>query len=159
AWISGESSAAFPRAALIPPSAAPEWLRVGWSLEIIATSAPASKAAMAARMPAQPAATTRTSSSPITSSDATGSARVTAVQSGAGPGRGELRLGELLEVRPEHPGQLARLGVVGGRIAPGRARVEQRRGDARDLDRHLEAEDLVGAELGGVEPPGERRVE
>ena len=24
----------------MPPSAAPEWLRVGWSFEIIATSAP-----------------------------------------------------------------------------------------------------------------------
>src|SRR4051812_37090129 len=45
----------------MPPSAAPEWLRVGWSFEIIATSAPASCAAIAARMPAQPAPTTRTS--------------------------------------------------------------------------------------------------
>ena len=34
AWISGESSAALPSAALMPPSAAPEWLRVGWSFEI-----------------------------------------------------------------------------------------------------------------------------
>src|SRR5262245_64637071 len=45
----------------MPPSAAPEWLRVGWSLEIIATSAPASCASMAARMPAQPAPITSTS--------------------------------------------------------------------------------------------------
>ena len=35
AWISGLSSPAFPSAALMPPSAAPEWLRVGWSLETI----------------------------------------------------------------------------------------------------------------------------
>ena len=34
AWISGESSAALPSAALMPPSAAPEWLRVGCSFEI-----------------------------------------------------------------------------------------------------------------------------
>ena len=58
---SGLSSPAFPSAALIPPSAAPEWLRVGWSLETIATSAPASCASIAARIPAQPAPTTRTS--------------------------------------------------------------------------------------------------
>src|SRR5947209_1390369 len=37
----------------MPPSAAPEWERVGWIFEIIATSAPASKASIAARMPAQ----------------------------------------------------------------------------------------------------------
>ena len=66
AWISGLSSAALPSAALIPPSAAPECERVGWSFEIIATSAPASNAAIAARMPAQPAPTTRTSCFPIT---------------------------------------------------------------------------------------------
>jgi len=61
AWISGLSSPVFPSAALMPPSAAPEWLRVGWSLETIATSAPASCASMAARMPAQPAPMTSTS--------------------------------------------------------------------------------------------------
>ena len=72
AWISGLSSPVFPRAALIPPSAAPEWLRVGWSFEIIATSAPASWAAMAARMPAQPAPTTSTSCLASTASDAIG---------------------------------------------------------------------------------------
>ena len=33
ACFSGSSSDAFPSAALIPPSAAPEWLRVGWSFE------------------------------------------------------------------------------------------------------------------------------
>ena len=40
AWISGESSAALPSAALMPPSAAPEWLRVGCSFEITPTFAP-----------------------------------------------------------------------------------------------------------------------
>ena len=55
------SSEALPRAALIPPSAAPEWLRTGWILEMSATSAPASCASMAARIPAQPAPTTSTS--------------------------------------------------------------------------------------------------
>ena len=61
ACVSGESGPAFPSAALMPPSAAPEWLRVGWSFETIATSAPASCAAMAARIPAQPAPMTSTS--------------------------------------------------------------------------------------------------
>src|SRR5437899_8839808 len=45
----------------MPPSAAPEWDRVGWIFESRATSAPASNASMAARMPAQPAPTMRTS--------------------------------------------------------------------------------------------------
>ena len=36
AWISGLSSEAFPSAALMPPSAAPECDRVGWIFEIIA---------------------------------------------------------------------------------------------------------------------------
>jgi hypothetical protein len=61
ACFSGSSSDAFPSAALMPPSAAPEWLRTGWIFETIATSAPASKASIAARMPAQPAPTTTTS--------------------------------------------------------------------------------------------------
>src|SRR3954468_3478204 len=50
----------------MPPSAAPECERVGWSFEIIATSAPASKASIAARMPAHPAPTTSTSCFAIT---------------------------------------------------------------------------------------------
>src|SRR4051812_2759979 len=45
----------------MPPSAAPEWLRVGCSFEMTPTFAPASCASMAARMPAQPAPTTSTS--------------------------------------------------------------------------------------------------
>src|SRR5215813_4163043 len=45
----------------MPPSAAPEWLRVGWIFEIIATSAPSSNASIAARIPAQPAPMTSTS--------------------------------------------------------------------------------------------------
>src|SRR5207248_4635150 len=105
------------------PSAAPECDRVGWIFEIIATFAPASKASMAARMPAQPAPTTRTSCSPITFSDATASPRAAA--SGSRAGGGEARVVELLEVLAEHPGQLERLLVVDRGIAPGRARVEQ----------------------------------
>ena len=61
ACFSGSSSDAFPSAALIPPSAAPEWLRTGWIFEMTATSAPTSNASIAARMPAQPAPTTSTS--------------------------------------------------------------------------------------------------
>src|SRR3954468_24474132 len=45
----------------MPPSAAPEWLRTGWIFESRATSAPASNASIAERMPAQPAPTMRTS--------------------------------------------------------------------------------------------------
>src|SRR3712207_6299773 len=55
----------------MPPSAAPEWLRVGWSLETTATSAPASNASIAPRMPAQPAPTTSTSCLASTAEDAT----------------------------------------------------------------------------------------
>src|SRR6266536_6338292 len=55
----------------MPPSAAPEWLRTGWIFEISATSAPASNASMAARIPAQPAPTTRTSCFASTTSEAT----------------------------------------------------------------------------------------
>src|SRR3954468_15562986 len=45
----------------MPPSAAPEGERVGWIFESSATSAPASNASIAARMPAQPAPTMSTS--------------------------------------------------------------------------------------------------
>ena len=61
ACSSGLSSEAFPSAALIPPSAAPEWLRTGWIFERSATSAPRSLASIAARIPAHPALTTKTS--------------------------------------------------------------------------------------------------
>src|SRR3954471_368307 len=61
ACVSGLSSAALPSAALMPPSAAPECERVGWSFETMATFAPASCASIAARIPAIPAPTTRTS--------------------------------------------------------------------------------------------------
>src|SRR5438105_9881016 len=55
----------------MPPSAAPEWLRTGWILESSATSAPASNASIAARMPAQPAPTMRTSCLASTTEEAT----------------------------------------------------------------------------------------
>ena len=48
-------------AALIPPWAALECERTGWTLEMIPTDAPASAAARAARWPARPAPMTRTS--------------------------------------------------------------------------------------------------
>ena len=43
------------RAALMPPAAATEWERTGWTLEMIATVAPVCAAASAARWPASPA--------------------------------------------------------------------------------------------------------
>src|ERR1700747_1690842 len=64
----------------MPPSAAPECGRVGWIFEIIATSAPASKASIAARIPAQPAPTTSTSCFAITE---------TTLAQGKGPTPGE----------------------------------------------------------------------
>src|SRR3954466_3089771 len=48
-------------AALMPPAAATEWERTGWTLLMIATVAPASAAARAARWPARPAPMMRTS--------------------------------------------------------------------------------------------------
>src|SRR3979490_1994308 len=138
----------------MPPSAAPEWLRVGCSFEIIATSAPASKAAMAARMPAQPAPTTRTRCSPTTSADATSSRE--GLASEPRPGGRKLRSVEALEVVPEHPGEFARLRVVHGWIAPGRTRIAERRHDPWDRHGHLEAEDVVDAEPRVREFAGER---
>src|SRR5439155_20245679 len=67
--------------------------------------------------------------------------------------------GELLEVLAEHPGQLARLAVVRLGLAPGRAWIEQPRDDAGDLDRNLEAEDVVGAGLRVLQLAGQRRAQ
>src|SRR5207244_741082 len=58
----------------MPPSAAPEWLRTGWIFETSATSAPASCASIAARIPAQPAPITSTSCFASTASDGIGTA-------------------------------------------------------------------------------------
>ncbi len=66
--MSGSSSPALPSAALMPPSAAPEWLRVGCSLDTTPTSAPYRDASMAARIPARPAPTTTTSCRTINAS-------------------------------------------------------------------------------------------
>src|SRR5215216_127772 len=52
-------------AALMPPAAATECERTGWTLDRIATVAPASAAARAARWPARPAPMMRTSCSGI----------------------------------------------------------------------------------------------
>src|SRR6478736_4085527 len=59
----------------MPPSAAPEWLRVGCSFDTTATRAPASWASIAARMPAQPAPTTSTSNGPSISTEPIGCRR------------------------------------------------------------------------------------
>ena len=52
---------------------------------------------------------------------------------------------ELGEVGVEHVDQGARLGVVGGLVGPGVARVEDRRVTPGQRSRHLEAEQRVGA--------------
>src|SRR4029079_2790925 len=140
----------------MPPSPAPACDRVGCSFEIIATSAPASNASMAARMPAQPAPTTRTSCSPITFSDATGRPRSAA--SDLRPGGGEARVVELLEVLAEHLGELSGLLVIGGAGLPRRTRIEEPRVDARHGQGHGEPEHLVGAKPDAVELACQRRV-
>src|SRR5207248_3470991 len=145
----------------MPPSAAPEWLRVGWIFETSATSAPASWASIAARIPAQPAPITTTSCFASTATEAI-ETRVAAAWLHVRARSGHLgaRLGgELAEVVAEHGGQLARLPVVRLRLAPGRARVEERRVDARHLDRHLEPEELVGPGRDALERAGQCRVE
>src|SRR3712207_3163609 len=96
----------------MPPSAAPEWLRVGWSFEIIATSAPASCAAIAARIPAQPAPTTRTSCFASTAKDPTETPRGSALLQ-------EARMGEIEGATPDQRRVL--LEILGGM---GRRRIE-----------------------------------
>src|SRR4051812_14435295 len=142
----------------MPPSAAPEWLRVGCSFEMTATSAPASCASMAARIPAQPAPTTRTSCVVSTWTDATETpgpeAAVARPESelGTGGANGGPDVGEaLLEVVREELRQLACLAVVGLGVAPRRPRVEELRLDGGDRRRDLEAEQLVGPERRVVE--------
>src|SRR5437762_11937327 len=137
----------------MPPSAAPEWLRTGWILERSATSAPASKASIAARIPAQPAPTISTSCLASTCSDAIewglGAASLR-VELEARAGRGDVGpglVGELLEVVAEHSRELAGLAVVCIRVAPRRARIEEARVDGRHCRRHIEAEQLVLPEL------------
>src|SRR5690348_15736257 len=97
----------------MPPSAAPEWLRVGWSFEITATSAPASCASMAARIPAQPAPTTRTSWVALTGRDG--------IATTGGDGREALGRALAADRREREPG----LGEQGGE-----QRQQERRGDA-----------------------------
>ena len=59
AWECQSSSTLM--AALIPPAAATEWERTGWTLLMIATLAPCWAAANAARWPARPAPMINTS--------------------------------------------------------------------------------------------------
>src|SRR5260221_3841218 len=145
----------------MPPSAAPEWLRVGWSFETTPTFAPLSKASIAARMPAQPAPITSTSwVSPI-ATDAIEPTRQSA-RSANRPGSDDRRAGdfrELLEVLVEQPGQLLRLRVVRTRIAPRRPWIEQARLHARDRKRHRKPEGLVGPVLDAGQLARERRLE
>src|SRR6266516_1343689 len=142
----------------MPPSAAPEWLRTGWIFEISATSAPASYASMAARIPAQPAPTTSTSCLASTADDAIGRPQAAASRQRA---RGDDPLacvrGELLEVLAEHPRELRRRAVVLPRIAPRRARVEEPRHDTGHRNGNLEAEHVVRPVLHAVEIAGQRR--
>jgi len=56
--VSSWPSGLLARAALIPPWAAPEWLRPGCTWLSTATSMPASLASTAARSPARPPPTT-----------------------------------------------------------------------------------------------------
>src|SRR4051812_24280979 len=95
----------------MPPSAAPEWLRVGWSFDMTATSAPASYASIAARIPAQPAPTTRTSWDASTRAEASGTAWTAAWScggrlddpQGAVGAVDALRAFDLAETRPGEP--------------------------------------------------------
>src|SRR3954471_8963867 len=73
-------------AALMPPAAATECERTGWTLLRIATDAPSSAAAWAARWPARPAPMMRTSC-----------AGMGYLNSSTGPRRGGLRLAALHE--------------------------------------------------------------
>src|SRR5262245_12500910 len=104
-------------------------------------------------MPAQPAPITRTSWEAATTRDATASSAFRA--------RGNyafVSLREFLEILAEHGRELVRLPVVGGGIAPGRARVEERLVDAGHCHRHLEAEGRVDPVGDVFEPAGERSV-
>ena len=120
ACVSGESSPAFPSAALMPPSAAPEWLRVGWSFEMTATSAPASNASIAARMPAQPAPMTTTSCAVSTTSNLAERACFPPVALRRGPAAATSGStpSNCSKFCAEERGELPRLGVVGRRRRP-----------------------------------------
>src|SRR4051794_40743504 len=114
---------------------------------------------MAARMPAQPAPTTRTSCSAITA-DSRYLKRPRAasdVRARGGERRAACR--ELLEVGAKHLGELCRLPVVRPGILPGRAWVEECSVDTRDLDGDLEAEHRVGPVLHAAERTRECRVQ
>ena len=91
----------------MPPSAAPECERVGWIFEIIATSAPASKASIAARMPAQPAPTTSTSCFAITKATLTkGKGPTPGEPSSHGRSRGSRSLSRLARAERGDPPRL-----------------------------------------------------
>src|SRR5579862_4660165 len=162
ACVSGESGPALPRAALMPPSAAPEWLRVGWSFETTATSAPASWAAIAARIPAQPAPTTSTScavSTPSKLAEYPAFAPRVRLAEGSRGGNLGIDVRELREVLAEQLRKLACLAVVGCSVRPRRAGIEEPRVDARRRAGDIEAEDRVAPHRDAVECTGQGRVE
>src|SRR5262249_26715002 len=116
----------------MPPSAAPEWERVGWIFEIIATSAPASKASIAARIPAQPAPTTSTSCFAITWVTVTKrEASIAEEPCWRGRARRSRSLPRLADPEREHPARLRRRrrGVL--RLARGERHEPRRRRPAR----------------------------
>src|SRR5213078_4780278 len=79
----------------MPPCAALECERTGWTLERIPTDAPASAAARAARWPARPAPITRTSWSGMGAAAILFTRRLRAWRAGSGRRRGRLE-------RPAH---------------------------------------------------------
>src|SRR5262245_51635743 len=110
----------------MPPSAAPEWLRTGWIFETIATSAPASYASIAARIPAQPAPTTTTSCTastcngryliawpPLPANERRANARHGAHGDGAGPARALARAGPRAELPALRGGRRQACRLVG----------------------------------------------
>src|SRR5258708_37000800 len=100
------------------------------------TLAPASCASIAARIPAQPAPTTRTSC-------------VASISLDPRPGCGDVGAGvlELDEVLAEHLRELLRTAVVGGRIAPRPGGIQRLRVGAGNPAGSLEAEHLGPGEL------------
>ena len=147
-------------AALMPPAAATECERTGWTLLMIATVAPASAAARAARWPARPAPMMRTSWAGIALDDIREGRAATRGLAAARRGR---RQRPLDLIAREHAAQAA-VGVDGH----DRAEAPQRLGRDRRLERLVGADRLPGGPRGrraargprapaGRRPPPRRR--
>ena len=78
-------------AALMPPAAALEWERTGWTLLMMATDDPAPAAAIAARWPASPAPMMRTSCAGMAGESISRTARIGVRRNGAPRGAPRLR--------------------------------------------------------------------